>query len=308
MVALKPIWRLLSVTAADVGPFPLWFVLALLCGFCWAVVDALCKRALQEHPARAVLGARWWYALPPLLATLAFVPIPRLGTEFWLVLAVSAPLEVAAMFLYLRAIALAPLTQTAPMLAWTPVFTAIVSALALREVPKAAGIAGIALVASGSWMLYAREGCTIFEAPRLLLRERGARLMLAVALIFSATSALGKIGLTHSTAAFFGPVYVAALAVCLVLTGVLRGGGRAMIAELKPNRWFFAIGAGVAAMTLLHFTAIAMTKVAYMVAVKRSSLLVSVLIGRVFFAERGLWWRLPGAAVMFLGVLILGLA
>jgi len=270
-------------------------------------VDALCKRALQEHCSRAVLGARWWYALPLLLASLAVVPIPRLGNEFWLVLAVSAPLEVAAMHLYLQAIELAPLSLTVPLLAWTPVFSAAFSAVALRELPSATGIAGVLLVASGSWLLYGREGCAALGPLRCLARERGARLMLAVALIFSATSALGKVGLTHSSAAFFGPAYVAALAACLALTAVIRGEGRAMIAELKPNRWFIAIGIGVAVMTILHFTAIAMTQVAYMVAVKRSSLLVSVVIGRVFFGERGLRRRLPGAAVMFAGVLVLGL-
>ena len=289
-------------------PLPLWFFLALLCAFCWAAVDALCKRALHEHRARAVLGARWWYALPPLLATLAVVPSPRLDKEFWLVLAVSAPLEVAAMFLYLRAIALAPLSLTAPLLAWTPVFSAVVAAIALGEVPDTPGIVGVLLVAAGSWMLYAREGCTAFEPLRCLARERGARLMFAVALIFSVTSALGKIGLTHSSAAFFGPVYVAALAACLALTAVLRGEGRAMVAELKPNRWFFAIGAGVAAMTMLHFAAMSMTQVASVVAVKRSSLLVSVVLGRFFFDEIGLRRRLPGAAIMLAGVLILGLS
>jgi drug/metabolite transporter (DMT)-like permease len=289
------------------GVPPTWFVLALLCAICWSVADALCKRALREHPARAVLGARWWYALPPLLATLACVPVPSLDTRFWLVLAVSAPLEIAAMFLYLRAIALAPLSLTAPLLAWTPVFSAMVSAVALREVPSLAGLGGVLLVAAGSWILYAREGCTPLEPLRCLARERGVRLMLAVALIFSATSALGKVGLTHSSAAFFGPIYVAVLAVSLALTAVLRGEGREMVAELKPNRWFFAIGIGVAAMTVLHFAAIAMTQVAYMVAVKRSSLLVSVILGRVFFEERGLRRRLPGAAIMFAGVLLLGL-
>lgn len=292
---------------ADMGPLPLWFILALLCALFWAGVDALCKRALQEHRARAVLGARWWYALPLLLASLAFAPIPRLDGKFWLVLVVSVPLEIAAMFLYLRAIDLAPLSLTAPLLAWTPVFTALAAAIALREMPTPSGIAGVLLVVAGSWVLYARQGCSDLEPVRCLARERGARLMFAVALIFSATSVLGKIGLTHSSAAFFGPVYVAALAVGLALNAVLRGEGRAMLTELKPNRWFFAIGAGVAAMTILHFTAIALTKVAYMVAVKRSSLLVSVLLGRAFFEERGLSRRLPGAALMFAGVLILGL-
>lgn len=287
--------------------FPLWFVLALICALCWAAVDALCKRALQEHPARAVLGARWWYALPALLATIAVVPIPRLDREFWLVLAVSAPLEIAAMFLYLRAIALAPLSLTVPLLAWTPVFSTVVSAAALREIPSVAGAAGILLVAFGSWLLYTSEGGGALEPLRCLTRQRGARFMLIVALLFSVTSALGKVGLIHSSAAFFGPAYVVVLALCLALTAILRGEGRAMLVELRPNRWFFAIGAGVAAMTMLHFAAVSMTQVASVVAVKRSSLLVSVLLGRVFFAEVGLGRRLPGAAIMLAGVLVLGL-
>ena len=286
---------------------PLWFLLALLCALVWSVVDALCKRALREHRPRAVLGARWWYALPPLLATVAFAPVPPLDARFWLAIGISAPLEVWAMFLYLKAISRSPLSLTAPLLAWTPVFTAAVSAVVLRELPSAAGTAGIALVVAGSWLLYAREGGTAAEALRLLAREEGARLMFLVALIFSATSALGKLGLMHSSAAFFGPAYVAALAACLAATAIARGEGRAMLAELRPNRWFFAIGAGVAAMTLLHFTAMALTKVAYMIAVKRSSLLASVVIGRVCFGERGLARRLPGAALMLAGVVILGL-
>jgi drug/metabolite transporter (DMT)-like permease len=147
----------------------------------------------------------------------------------------------------------------------------------------------------------------VLEPLRCVARERGARQMLAVAVIFSATSALGKLGLQHSSAAFFGPVYVAALAAALLLVLLLRGRAGELAAQLRPNGWFVAIGAGVAAMTLLHFAAIGMTKVAYMVAVKRSSLLASVLIGRVFFGERGLRRRLPGAAIMFAGVLLLGL-
>jgi len=36
-------------------------------------------------------------------------------------------------------------------------------------------------------------------------------------------------------------------------------------------------------------------------------LVASVIIGRVFFGERGLRHRLPGAAIMLAGVVILGL-
>jgi uncharacterized membrane protein len=223
------------------------------------------------------------------------------------VLALSAPLEVWTMHLYLRAIAIAPLSLTVPLLAWTPVFSAGFSAVVLREVPTPAGFAGILLVAAGSWLLYSSEGCEALEPLRCIARERGARLMLGVALLFSVTSALGKVGLLHSSALFFGPMYVAALAVGLVVVSLVRGQARVLVSQLRPNRWFIAIGAGVAAMTLLHFTAIGMTKVAYMIAVKRSSLLASVVIGRVFFGERGLERRLPGAALMLAGVALLAL-
>ncbi len=285
---------------------PLWFALALLCALAWAVVDALCKGALRTHPAQAVLGARWLYALPLLLPYALLEPLPLDGA-FWLVLAVSAPLEVWAMFLYLRALALSPLSLTAPLLAWTPVFSAGFSALTLGEVPGAAGLAGVLLVSAGSWLLYSRPGCGALETLRAVGCDRGARLVLVVALVFSLTSALGKLGLAHSSAVVFGPFYVLALACCLAAVAAARGELRTLALALRPNPWFLGIGAGVAAMTALHFAALELTKVAYLLAVKRSSLLASVAVGRVFFGERGLGRRLPGAALMLAGVLLLGL-
>jgi uncharacterized membrane protein len=158
---------------------------------------------------------------------------------------------------------------------------------ALKEIPSAAGFAGVALVALGSWVLYAGHGGSGTKPLRRLVRERGSRLMFAVALIFSVTSAFGKVGVRHSSAGFFGPAYVAALAICLALVETARGRGRALLSGLKPNRWFIAIGVGVAAMTILHFAALERTQVGYMVAVKRSGLLASVILGRVFFDRKG---------------------
>jgi drug/metabolite transporter (DMT)-like permease len=288
------------------GP-PLWFVLALLAALTWAGVDALCKRALREHPPRAVLGARWGYALPFLALPLIGEPLPHVGGTFWLVLLSAGPLEVFAMFLYLRAIGEAPLSLTAPLLAWTPVFSALLSGVVLGEVPSPAGMAGVLCVAAGSWLLYSGTGGDLLSPARALLRERGARKVLAVAFIFSITSAIGKLGLRDAPSDFFGASYVAFLALCLGTLALLQGQGRASLDELRPNRWFVAIGAGTALLTFLHFTALGMTNVAYLVAVKRSSLLASVVLGRLCFGEPDLGRRLPGAAVMLAGVLLLGL-
>jgi len=57
-------------------------------------------------------------------------------------------------------------------------------------------------------------------------------------------------------------------------------------------------------MVMTHMSAMKLTKVAYMVSVKRSSLLIGVLFGYLFFRERGLRERFLGAALMFAGFIM----
>jgi uncharacterized membrane protein len=51
--------------------------------------------------------------------------------------------------------------------------------------------------------------------------------------------------------------------------------------------------------------AIQLTLVSYVIAIKRSGMLLSVLIGVIFFGERGLRQRLAGALLMSLGVALI---
>ena len=52
-------------------------------------------------------------------------------------------------------------------------------------------------------------------------------------------------------------------------------------------------------------TAVSLTNVAYMIAVKRTSLLIGVLYGHLFFREPGIRHRLPGALLMVAGVALI---
>ena len=181
----------------------LWVPLALLCALCWSIADAVTKRLLQQNDARTIFWGRWGYALPFLALTLPVVSMPTLGGLFWPAIGLSIPLEIAAGLLYVRAMQLSPISLSVPLLAWTPVFTALAAWLFLGEVPSLRGGAGIFLVAAGSYLLTSGEGRSLLEPLAVLGRERGCRLMLAVALIYSATSALGKIGVLNSSAPFF---------------------------------------------------------------------------------------------------------
>ena len=56
---------------------------------------------------------------------------------------------------------------------------------------------------------------------------------------------------------------------------------------------------------LAQMMAIQLTLVSYVIAIKRSGMLLSVLIGVAFFGERGLRQRLLGAAMMSAGVTLI---
>ena len=112
--------------------------------------------------------------------------------------------------------------------------------------------------------------------------------MIGVALLYSVTSTLGKEAVAASSPVFFAALYFPALA--LVLTPVaFRRGGREVRGMLRSGVLKAALWPAVfyAVMVIAHMTAIGMTQVAYMISVKRLSLLMGVLYGYFLFGEAG---------------------
>ena len=58
-------------------------------------------------------------------------------------------------------------------------------------------------------------------------------------------------------------------------------------------------------MVLSHFTALSMTDVAYMISVKRTSLIFSVIYGKFLFGEKNTGERLLGSVLMVAGVVLI---
>ncbi len=70
--------------------------------------------------------------------------------------------------------------------------------------------------------------------------------------------------------------------------------------------FFFLIGAVFMALQEApHFVSISMAPVAYMISVKRLSMIIGVIFGWGFFDQENVINRLAGAAIMLLGVIII---
>ncbi|MBE9537284.1 MAG: DMT family transporter [Proteobacteria bacterium] len=283
----------------------LWFYLALASAIGLSITDTLSKVALKESGSFVVAWVRWVFAAPFLLLILPFIEIPVLDSTFWIVTLVAIPLEIAAILLYMQAIKVSPLSLTIPFLALTPVFLIVTSFLFLGELPDLSGLAGIMLIAFGAYMLNLksrREG--LFAPFKAIARERGSLMMIGVAMIYSITANLGKIALQHSSPLFFAVIYT--LLISATMTPFVFMLRRDEISKVgRRPVLFIMIGVAFGLMILSHFAAIALIEVPYMISVKRSSMIFSVLSGFFLFKESDIKDRLAGAMLMLAGIVLI---
>lgn len=287
-----------------------WLPLALLSAFSLASVDAATKAWLQGFSARELTLVR--LGITGLLMSPLLADLPRLGTlpsPFWGWLAALVPLELAAMLLYMRAIRDHPLSLTLPYLAFTPVFAIAVAWLLLGERVSLWGAGGILLVVAGAWLLNGdrarrRDWRSWADPWRAILREPGSRLMLAVAAIYAVTSTLGKGAMTYMAPEDFGAFYFAVLGISVTLLFALPR-PRSLLKIARKPLPVLVVGVLMAVMAYSHFLALQQVEVAYMIAVKRTSLLFGILYGALLFKEPGLRRRLPAGALMVAGVALI---
>ncbi|MDD1670203.1 MAG: hypothetical protein LUQ67_02650, partial [Methanomicrobiales archaeon] len=238
--------------------------------------------------------------------------------------AITGTINIIAALLVFRALRRTDLSLAVPMITFTLVFLMGSSYLVLGELPTAAGIAGILLIVAGALVMQVPAGGESRDptapddptskgpAPspvilRLLQRmagDRGILLMLLVAFLYSLSLPFDKAVVLTSDAVFGSAL------VCLFIGGaflgiaLLRGGLRRAVPRTALTA-ALALGLVLAGETIAINLAYTLQIVPYVIAVKRLSILFSVLIGAIAFREGGIRFRAPGALVMLGGVALI---
>lgn len=284
-----------------------WFTLSLVCALSLASADAYTKKFFPSYDGWELLVVRFAVPAMLLLPLLFIYPIPRVPPIFWVWIAVLVPLEILAMLLYLLAIRDSPLHLTLPYLAFTPVFNVLTGLLVLGETVSLQGLAGIVLVVCGAYLLnirQLREGNNLFAPFWAITKERGSRLMLSVAAIYSFTSVAGKGAMQYTTPESFGAFYYVLIGFVLVIVTIFYKPAKLTVIFRRPTQTLF-IGVLMAVMVVSHFLALALIEVAYMIAVKRTSLLFGIILGAVLFKERQLTQHFMAGVLMVSGVALI---
>ena len=284
----------------------MWIMLSLTAAFSSATADALTKKHFSDLTAYEMGAFRLIYTLPWLGISMLFIPWPPIDRGFFLAIACGLPLEIVAIWCYMKAIKISPLSLTLPFLAFTPIFMIITGWIMLGEKISLPGLIGIVLIVIGSYSLNLSQVKTGIWGPiKAVVKEKGSRLMLIVAFIYSITSTIGKLGVIHSSPSFFGITYFTCLSLLMLGALPLVPGAKVGRIASKPSAGL-VLGIIYAIMIFSHMLAISMVQAAYMISIKRVSLLFGVLYGAFLFREEKIAERLGGAVIMVFGVLIIG--
>lgn len=286
-----------------------WLFLTLLCALSLASADAATKALLKDRSAREITLIRFGFAGILVSPALLLQPLPELPLAFWLWLGALFPLEILAMLLYMRAIRDFPLSLTLPYLALTPVFVILTGDLLLGESVSVQGFLGILFVVIGAWVLNIKtarlnDWKTWLVPLGAMFSNRGSRLMIAVAALYSLTSVFGKGAMQYMPPLQFGPFYFLMLGILtLILFGLTSPSTVRVI--WRDTRANLIVGAFMGLMIITHFLAIQEVEVAYMIAVKRTSLLFGIVYGWLLFKEQELGINLFAGALMLCGVFLI---
>jgi|TARA_Y100000310_G_scaffold284075_1_gene306547 drug/metabolite transporter (DMT)-like permease len=175
----------------------------------------------------------------------------------------------------------------------------------LGELPSIMGFFGILVVVAGAYILNFKDfGKGILEPFKAILKERGCVYMLIAAFLASITTNVGKILIQKSSPLFFSIVYLPLFAMVFLIIAFFTS--KKKIVQLKSNfKGLFPIGLFFGLMVIFHSFAIRLVIVPYMMSIKRTGSIFSVLYGWLLFKEKHIRGRFIGTVIMLIGAALI---
>jgi drug/metabolite transporter (DMT)-like permease len=304
----------------------LWVLLAIIGAVSNAAYYIIIKNHITTQDPRILTALGFLISGILLLMISAARGFPVIGPAYYYAVVISGILNIIGLNLIFRALESSDLSLSMPMLSFTPVFLIGTSYLLLHEVPSAAGIFGICIIVSGSYVLnISTEHEHFLDPVKSMVQNRGSWYMLIVAFLFAASINYDKIAMLNSDPvfgmAFTLLIISSAFAVIVVISQKSAGRFPLLPVERNPApsaplpetaislRPYFVpailIALFISAECVSINVAYTLQIAPYVIAIKRLSIIFMVLYGTILCAEDEIRPRLLGSVLMVGGAVII---
>jgi len=289
----------------------MWFYYALFFAIWSSVATFIIKDLTKKISPLPLLYATFIFSIPCTFILLLFVGgIPKVTPNFYLYMGISAILDTVAFVISFLAISQSAISILSPISSFSPVFTTIIAAVTIHEVPSPIKFVGILLIVFGAYLLNILDIKQGIMAPfKRLFLNRGVLLFLLSNFIWSITPIFQKKAIFETSpqiplfASFFGIVLVFLFLTPFALKKAIK-----YEKEIRANaKWLVVNGIGGAFAQAAAFAAFSLVFVGYATAVFRLSTLFIIIIGGVFLKEERIKERLLGGTVMLFGTVLIAL-
>ncbi len=202
-----------------------------------------------------------------------------------------------------HAVRLSPISATVPLLSLTPVFSAMLGAAFLDEIPTPRAWLGIAIAVLGAWLINVGGDSRPWTLVRDLRAEPGSGFMIVAALFFSVAPLLDKSALRWVSLPIHALVVIAGVA--LVLGVQLALSGRLAEVRALADRPVLVLAGGATSLLAfaLQLAAVQVVWVGLLETAKRAIGAVAALIlGVALFDEQASGIRVVAVIVLAIGV------
>jgi drug/metabolite transporter (DMT)-like permease len=282
--------------------------LVLVAAFFHASWNFLAKRS------RMTLIFIWWFLLvsvlfyfPLFLYLWPSTTIPPIG---WACIAATSILHAFYFWFLGEAYESGDLSVVYPLARGAgPLLVPFLAVILIGEKLSALGVLGIGLIVLGIYVLHLNVSCwRTFFLPLSRLGSRSSLWALCTGGTIALYSLVDKIGVANVHPAAY--MYLLSAGAWILLTPYVLKNKKALFKqEWQKNRGpILIVGVLVFFTYMLVLFAMQLSKVSYVVALRESSILFSVLLGTLWLHEKHGKQKFLGAAFIFVGVFFVGLS
>lgn len=284
---------------------PSWFVFASISAAAYALEGVWVKRLRGSFRPEFLGWVAATFTLPVLFVGLLLQGWPEIKPGFWSALAMTIAGNTVGIICFFRALSLGELSVVYPLLALSPAWMLLSTKLITGEFPSGAGLAGVLLCTGGCYALGLDKGGPL-SPLRKLWNDAGGRYALLTSVIWSVTANFDKKAVETSSSMFYPAAHGIGLSLTLYALRVRRCTEEFRRLAAWDGAWRVGVLALIISLLVVsQFFAVDLAQATYVIAVKRSGMVLAVLLGWLLYKEPCGPRRLALSLLVLAGLLLI---
>ena len=258
-----------------------------ICGLGFSASDYFRKLAINNLDARILLLIFVSGQIPLLGLWFILSNNYHINIFYWPIGILAGIMGLIANLLFLKSLKVSEISKVIPILGIIPVFSSVSSFILIGETLDLNQVLGITLSCLALIIIYSPHGMSPFSGLKVFIQDKGARLMTAVAIIWSILAPIDKLCMQYSSSASHGLIQTVFITFALFIFISLNR----KETTIPLNKSFLrpailaSVTAGIAYGAQLM--AYEMTLVSFVELYKRIiGIIGALMVGRLFLSEK----------------------